>query len=196
VVRGFFLSLVVGASGLVFADLVFGAEPVDRLPEDLFSGAIHISGPVPEKNKTDRIKVIAVVSGKCSCAPEQIQDLSRLMNSRNPSKVEFLVLHADHETDVKERAKYLKLAGLNATAFAETDYATVKKLKVRSTPFVIAADRFGNIKYRGSVSGDEGKKTFLADALEDLTAGRSVRQASGRGIGCAINPLHLSDSSD
>ena len=54
---------------------------------------------------------------------------------------------------------------------------------------VVAAD--GTIEYRGGIDSDKShlrddRTNYLADALDDLTAGRRPRRAEAKTLGCAL----------
>ena len=60
-----------------------------------------------------------------------------------------------------------------------------------SATYTVVVDRVGTIRYRGGIDSDRTHLTpdatpYLADALEDLLAGRAPRVPESRALGCAL----------
>jgi hypothetical protein len=186
---------VLGVASVTGAEAIGSSAGVEELlPRDFLGQAKALSeeaqGPAAGFS-SDKIKVLAFVSGKCFCAPEQIEELARVMKSSKKTEVEFLIVHTDEDMPHADRKKFLKATGLEAPAYAESDYSIADLLKINKTPYVIVADRNSVIRYRGSSVDDSGTKLYLAEAIEDLSKNRAVRTAFGRGLGCALRPQIL-----
>jgi thiol-disulfide isomerase/thioredoxin len=70
------------------------------------------------------------------------------------------------------------------------DSATARAYGARVTPHIFVVDKTGTVRYRGyvddSAKPEERKTTGLANALDDLLAGRQVANNATRAFGCTI----------
>jgi hypothetical protein len=66
-----------------------------------------------------------------------------------------------------------------------------RALDAEFATYTVVVDRSGTVRYRGGIDSNRNELTsdatpFLAHALDDLLAGRALRQAETKPLGCAL----------
>jgi len=105
------------------------------------------------------------------------------INSNDPERVE-----GDAMTAMQERAK---LRGIEYAYAADPTGAVARAFGASHTPEVFLFDAKGKLVYHGAVDDNVDdpkavKQTYLADAVADLSAGKALRNAQTKAIGCGI----------
>jgi peroxiredoxin len=105
------------------------------------------------------------------------------INSNDPERVE-----GDAMTAMQDRAK---LRGIEYAYAADPTGAVARAFGASHTPEVFLFDAKGKLVYHGAVDDNVDdpkavKQTYLADAVADLSAGKAMRNAQTKAIGCGI----------
>ena len=135
--------------------------------------------------------VVEFFSAHCPCQRAHDDRMRALYTDFSPRGVTFLAIDAESGADAQravtehEARKYpypilVDAKGSSADVFG-AQYAT----------FTVVLDREGRVRYAGGIDSDRSHLTddseaYLRNALDDLLAGRDVRVAHGKALGCAL----------
>lgn len=162
------------------------AASADAQPATAFALVNAVDGGTVAMNPTDgRLKVVFFTRNSCPAAKAVEPRLMEIANRFNNSGVTFYAVDPiDDETLAAMKARadeqeypfpYLKDAhGSIARAYG-----------ARVIPSVYVIDGDGTLRYHGYIDDAERKHTALIDALNALTNGRDVANAT-EAFGCAI----------
>lgn len=137
------------------------------------------------------LTVLVFFSGHCPCQTAHDERLVALDARYAPRGVQFYAIDsevgatADRDRAEAARRRY-------RFPILTDDGATIATaVGAESATYTLVVDRVGAIRYRGGIDSDRTHLTpaatpYLADALEDLLAGRAPRVAESRALGCAL----------
>lgn len=133
--------------------------------------------------------VVIFMSAKCPCSNSHVAVVKNLAHEFRDFN--FVAVHSNADESVDEAKTYFKTADLPFPVIQDGDDHLANELKAFKTPhaFVLAAN--GQILFKGGVTdshdGESGAKQYLREALEDVRAGRPVKNKEARTLGCAIS---------
>lgn len=133
--------------------------------------------------------VILFMSAVCPCSNSHVGIVKKLASQF--TDFAFVAIHSNTDETLPVSQSYFKTTGLPFPIIEDEKTRLADEYKAFKTPhaFVISPD--GKILYKGGVTsstnGESADKQFLKDALEDLNAGRAVKVAEGRSLGCTIS---------
>lgn len=151
---------------------------------DLLTGEeLKIAIESPKKKGT----VVVFISAKCPCSTSHQKHLNEL--AQKFTDFEFVGVHSNSDEPLEFSRERLK-GQVNFRIVQDKNAAIADEYKAFKTPHVFVFNNEGKSLYRGGVSSSadfaRSEKFFLQEALEDLQAGRPVRLAEGRTLGCMI----------
>ncbi len=106
--------------------------------------------------------------------------------------VVWLAVISTHYMKAEGNAEFIKKYQLPYPVLMDPTGAVGKRLGARTTPHMYVVDAVGRLAYVGAIDDDprgksEGSgKNYVADCLEDITAGRPVRNAKTKPYGCSV----------
>jgi hypothetical protein len=135
------------------------------------------------------LTVVTFFSATCPCQRAHDARLVELMAKVASSDVGFVVVDSEVTTTREEDAEQSKLRGYPIVR--DEGAALAKRLDAEYATFSVVLDRHGKVLYRGGIDSDkshmhEGRTQYLANALEDAIAGRTLRQAEAKTLGCVL----------
>ena len=145
---------------------------------------------LPGDLSRSRFTVVVFYSEHCPCFrvhEARLRDLARALASQG---VRILFVDSEVSATPERDARAAAERGLPAIALdpgakladaLDADYAT----------FAVVFDAQGVARYRGGIDSDKDRLTddgdrYLAEALDDLLAGREPRRSEGKTLGCAL----------
>lgn len=133
--------------------------------------------------------VVVFLSAKCPCSKSHVEPLKK-MASDYP-KFKFVAVHANVDEPLDEARAYFGQMKLSFPIIEDGDQALAQRFGASRTPHAFVLTKGDQTVYRGGVSdshdGVHAKVWPLKEALDDITAGRPVRRAEARALGCAIS---------
>ena len=138
-----------------------------------------------------RFTVLVFYAKECSCLQTHEARLLDLYGRYHERGVAFLFVdsevganQAQDETELRGRAYPFPVMvdrGAKVANALGAEYAT----------YTVILDEGGRVRYHGGIDSDKSHlhddaTPYLADALDDLLAGRAVRAAANEGLGCAL----------
>lgn len=133
--------------------------------------------------------VVVFLSAKCPCSNSHVQILKKLAGEFKDFS--FVAVHANADEATELSKVYFKTADFSFPVIQDNGGRLADEFKALKTPhaFLLGAD--GKILYKGGVTsshnGSTADRQFLRDALIDVAAGRTVKVAEGRTLGCMIS---------
>lgn len=138
-----------------------------------------------------RFTVLVFYARQCSCLAAHDARLEELYARVRDRGVAFLLVdpevganQAEDEADARRRGYAFPVVidrGAKLANALGAEYAT----------YSVIVDEAGRVRYHGGIDSDKSHlhddaTPYLADALDDLLAGRPVRTAANEGLGCAL----------
>lgn len=133
--------------------------------------------------------VVVFLSAVCPCSDSHIQELASLAGEY--SEFAFFAIHSNVDESDADSKTYFEKVKLPFVVIQDAGAKLADEFKASKTPhsFVLLAN--GDVVYRGGVSSsrhfEQAEHKYLREALADLRAGRPVKTAEGRTLGCAIS---------
>lgn len=151
------------------------------------SGKNVLTGTTVEAIPGKKGMVIVFLSAVCPCSNSHLAVLKKL--AKDFEEFSFLGVHSNADESVELAKSYFKEAAL-PFAVIQDDGNLVKKFRALRTPHAFLLDPDGKILYKGGVTdssdGPSAERNFLGEALADVKAGREVKVAEARPLGCMI----------
>jgi hypothetical protein len=181
------------ALALVFVVVVVACAPeavAIRAPGQLVlrdtDGSPH---PLDAELSAHRFTVVTFFSNHCACQRAHDARLRELMAKETPRDVGLLLVDSEESATATEDAAQAKERGYhillddagNLARAMGADYAT----------YSVVLDRDGGVLYRGGFDSNrshlsDDRAQYLADALDDLAAGRPVQHPETKALGCTL----------
>lgn len=142
----------------------------------------------------DRVVVLVFLGTECPLAKLYAPRLNALAEEYRSRGVQFLGIDSNSQDSLAEIAQYVRLHRVSFPMLKDTGNVIADRLAAERTPEVFVLDAARRVRYRGRIDDQYGIGVFrnaatkqeLLDALEDLLAGRVVRQARTTPVGCII----------
>ncbi|MDB6069741.1 MAG: Redoxin domain protein, partial [Verrucomicrobiales bacterium] len=141
--------------------------------------------------------VVAITSPTCPLSRKMAPTLAALEKSWHDNGVQFLFAGAIASDPPDSLAALAKEHGFQGPCTVDATQSLLTALQPGTTTEVLILDRSRTLLYRGAVDDQYGigyqkekpSQNFLADALTQITAGKSPRLAATTAPGCALeNP--------
>lgn len=167
---------------------------------DLSGGAHKLSEIVAGQPLT----VLALTSSSCPLCGKFAPTLSAMEKEWSGKGVRFVFvgsIDSDTPAELSELAGKQELRGVFT---ADLDHSLAKALHAESTTEVFVLDRARTLQYRGAVDDqyglgyqkDQPARTYLADALTSLSAGKTARPAATTAPGCVLDLAVPAETAD
>jgi peroxiredoxin len=136
---------------------------------------------------------VTVVCFTCNFCPVAAAYEDRFIDFAKKYKkkgVNFIAINVNPETldDMRQRAKE---KGFTFAYCKDESGESARAYGARVTPHLFVLNKKRKLSYIGAfddnIDESKAKKRYLADAVDALLAGRKVKTASTRLVGCAIN---------
>lgn len=169
------------------------AAPAMPLLVDI-DGQAHGAPGAPAKG---RWTSLFFVGTDCPVSNRYAPEIKRICADYLPAGVDCLLVYGERMQDVPAIREHLAAYGYGLPAVRDATHALTALAGATVTPEVAVFGADAAILYRGRIDdlyGELGRprqqvtRRDLRDALDDLVAGRPVRNPRTRAIGCYIEP--------
>lgn len=135
--------------------------------------------------------VFIFFSKDCLCFAAHEDRIRSLVGTYSPRGVKFVFVDSEIGRTADGDAVEAKSRRLPGPIFIDAGAKLAKSLGAVYATYTVVVDPQGQVRYRGGIDTDkthlrDDRTPFLADALDDLTAGRAPRQPEGKTLGCAL----------
>jgi peroxiredoxin/mono/diheme cytochrome c family protein len=145
-----------------------------------------------------KVVVLAFIGCDCPVAKLYGPRLARLAKNYDAKGVQFLGIDANLQDGVSQIARFAKDAGLEFPILKDVNNVLADQLGVQRTTEVLVLDAERKIRYRGRVddqynvgiSRTKSTQNDLAEALDELLAGKPVSKPLTAVAGCFIGRVH------
>lgn len=177
------------------AVMAAGAEPPDK-PHTFvdLKGASH----APLDAKGVKAVVLFFVTHDCPIANYYAAEINAIVKDHAAKPLRFFIVHVDPDLTAAAAADHAKSYGFTGPVLLDAKHRLVKATGATITPEAAVLTPDGQIAYRGRIDDlyvDLGKRRVapnqrdLRDALAALLAGKPVKEARTKAIGCPVPPL-------
>ncbi len=137
------------------------------------------------------LTVITFFSHHC---PVQVAHDARLvaLHARYASRgVQILAVDSEAGATPERDANEARNRGYPFSIYVDTRGVVARALGARNATYTLVVDAHGTVLYAGGIDSDRTHLTnqatpYVADALDDLLAGRAPRAPEGKVLGCAL----------
>ena len=152
----------------------------------------------PLGDSRSKLVVLVFVQADCPLSNRYAPELQRLHAAFSARGVAFWLVYPDATETPDAVRRHLADYGYRMDALRDPAHALVRRSGVRVTPEAAVFAPGGRLVYRGRIDDrvvelgrvrPEASAHDLEDALEAALAGRPVRQAEVRAVGCFIADL-------
>ena len=176
------------------------SEPVGRKVDNFklqdYRGAEHALADSAES----RAIVIAFLGTECPLAKFYGPRLAELAEKYHSQGVAFLAIDANRQDSLSEIAAYARASGIKFPVLKDVGNAVADSLGAQRTPEVFLLDKNRVVRYRGRIDDRAGvgyvrnaaTHEYLADALDQLLAGQTVKTPEVESVGCYIGRVRES----
>jgi peroxiredoxin len=135
--------------------------------------------------------VVVFFSASCPVQVAHDERLRALYDRYHARGVQFLAVDSEVGATPERDAGEAKSRGYAFPIWIDRGAAFADAMHAEYATFTVVVDRDGRVRYAGGIDSDRAKlhddaRVYVADALDDLLAGREPRQASGKTLGCAL----------
>jgi hypothetical protein len=144
-------------------------------------------------------RVFLFVRSDCPITNRYAPELSRIVGEFAPQGVEFWLVYPDPDETVAKIQRHLAEYGFQGQVLRDPHHDMVKLAHATVAPEAAVFDADGKLFYHGRIddlwvdagrSRPKARTHDLDDAIEDLLAGRPVKEAATRAIGCFLEDAH------
>ncbi len=145
-----------------------------------------------------KLVVVAVLGTECPLCKLYGPRLAEMAAELGPKGVAFVGLDANRQDSITEMAAYARIHKIEFPLLKDLGNAVVDQLGAQRTPEVFVLDQDRVVRYRGRIDDQYGfqsgagysrpkvTRRDLADAIEQLLAGKPVSQPTTEAVGCLI----------
>lgn len=152
---------------------------------------------VPLKNS--RATAVIFLGTECPIANRMAPEMSRLAKKYSAKGIQFVFVYPDPDSTLASITKHFKDYKLVGRAVIDKEHRLVKLAGATVTPEAAVFTPAKGLVYRGRINNlytdhnqplEKPTKNELADALDQILAGKEVTVRWIGAIGCAIPPLN------
>jgi hypothetical protein len=191
--RGALLSLLSPLSWLSLLSAA-GCIPV-RVPAA--RGAPHLVLPGtdgrdhPLVDRGAKLTVVEFFSVRCPCQAKHDPRLRDLATAYAPRGVSFVAVDSEAGASAARDRDEAARRGYPYPILVDVGGSAARALGAAYATYTVVVDPAGRLVYAGGIDSDKNHlhdeaTPFLRDALDDALAGRPLRRAEGKALGCAL----------
>ncbi|MBY0586812.1 thioredoxin family protein [bacterium] len=170
------------------------AEAVSRFSLPTTDGRTWSSDDVADA----RFLVVAFIGTECPLMQLYAPRLESLAKKYQTQGVRFVAINSNLQDKAEEVASFVSKFGLTFPVLMDDGARIADSFDAKRTPEVFVLDATRKVRYRGPIDDQgrvgfvrlEPKENYLADAIDQLLAGKDVRQPVLPATGCLIGRKH------
>ncbi len=178
-------------------------KKVDPFSLQDFRGKAHTLADL----RDSKLVVVAFLGVECPLSKLYAPRLVELSQTYGPKGVAFLGIDSNRQDSVTEMAQYAKVHGVEFPFLKDLNNTLADAFGATRNPQVFVLDRDRIVRYAGRVDDQYGfdtgsgyaraaaRKCDLANAVDELLAGKPVTQSTTEAIGCLIGRVRPADKS-
>lgn len=145
----------------------------------------------PRDLAASHFTVFVFFANGCPCFGAHEARLRELVDKFGARGVRFVLVDSETGRTLEGDAREARQRNLPAPLLLDPGAKLATTLGAVYATYSVVVDANGKIQYRGGIDSDKShlrddRTNYLADALDDLTAGRAARRAEGKTLGCTL----------
>lgn len=141
-----------------------------------------------DSQKQGKPTVYFLAGTTCPATTDCAERLAALVDAYGSKGVDFLFLFPNRNESAADKRKFHKERRLGGAFLNDAGGAIAKRLGAKRTGEAILCDRDGRVVYRGGIDDNlkdatKAKVRYLAQALDELLAGRPISVNTGKCFG-------------
>jgi len=143
------------------------------------------------KDEDTKAVIVNFWSKDCPISKRYDKRLNGIYEKYKDKGVQVLSIDANYNESLNEISSFAKSKNLGFTILINPDSSVADLYAAETTPHIFLVDDEGLLRYTGSIDndkdvGEEGRITYLEDAIDQLLAGKTVETKKTRHFGCEI----------
>lgn len=135
-----------------------------------------------------KIKVLVFLNRTCPCTQQNIPYLNTL--AKNFPEIEFIGVHSKKGGTLQEIKEVVEEYKPLFPVIDDNNLVIANLLKANRTPQVFILSENNEVLYNGGVTDrthpESAKKTYLKNALTELSSQKEITEKETRSLGCVI----------
>jgi|HubBroStandDraft_6_1064221.scaffolds.fasta_scaffold302615_3 hypothetical protein len=165
--------------------------PTTRWPTVALASTSGEAATYPRDLAASHFTVFVFFAKDCPCFGAHEARLRELVDKFGPRGVRFVLVDSETGRTVDGDAREARQRNLPTPVFLDPGAKLANALGAVYATYSVVVDASGAIQYRGGIDSDKShlrndRINYLAEALDDLTAGRAPRRAEGKTLGCTL----------
>ena len=141
--------------------------------------------------RSARFTVFVFFSARCPCQSAHDARLRELHARYAPRGVAVYAVDSEVSASPERDAEEAQRRGYPFPILVDRGARLAASLGADYATYSVVVDAGGRVRFRGGIDSDrshlrEHPATYLADALDDLLAGKEPRRAEAKALGCAL----------
>ena len=176
---------------LLVASCAPATLPVASWPTVTLASTSGEVATYPRDLAASHFTVFVFFANGCPCFGAHEARLRELVDKFGPRGVRFVFVDPETGRTIDEDVREARQRNLPAPGVPRSRRQARWRARRRVRDVSVVVDARGTIQYRGGIDSDKShlrddRTNYLADALDDLTAGRVPRRAEGKTLGCTL----------
>jgi peroxiredoxin len=186
------VSRVIAALNLVLIlGLLACGAPRMHAKEVVLAGEGSASAPLSSLLTQARFTVLVFISAECPCVEAHDERLRQIAAAYRDQGVQVFAIDSEVGTTRASAAALRRERNYAFPVLLDRKARLANALGAEYAGYAVLMDAAGNVRYRGGIDSDKQRLhddavPYLRDALDDVLAGRSVRRAEARTLGCVL----------
>jgi hypothetical protein len=162
-----------------------------RVPDVTLTSTSGDVATYPRDLTAAKLTVFIFFSRDCLCFTAHQPRLHALEDRFTPLGVRFVLVDPETSRTAALDAREVQKRSLPGPIFLDPGAKLATALGAEFATYAAIVDGEGHVRYRGGIDSDkshlrEDSTAYLANALDDLTAGREPRVAEAKTLGCVL----------
>lgn len=150
-----------------------------------------VGRPLQEIASKAPLTVLVFISADCPCLAAHLDRLRAMAATYSPRGVQFFGVDSEVGASPERAASEAQSLALPFPVLVDPGAKLANAVGAEYATYTVVVDREGRVHYRGGIDTDKRKlhddaTTYVADALDDLLAGKPPRRAEGKALGCSL----------
>lgn len=135
-----------------------------------------------------KIKVLVFLSRTCPCTQQNIPYINKL--AKDFPEIEFIGVHSKKGGSLQEIKEVIEEYKTEFPVIDDNNLVIANLLKANRTPQAFILSENNEVLYNGGVTDrtnpENAKKTYLKNALSEISSHKEITEKETRSLGCVI----------